>query len=237
MKTLIKPSLFVLAAVVGFTPLRAQTADEIVAKYIDAIGGKDALAAVKSVVIESNLSVMGNDAPSTTYILNGKGFKSVTDFNGTQFITCVTDQSGWMVNPQAGATTPTAMPDDMYKSMKAQKDVGGNLFNYAAKGSKVELAGQDTADYKVKLTTSDGVAVNYFINKKTYLLDKQVMNISMQGQDAEVTVTFSDYRKSDNGYVMPWSLEQSTPMYTLTIISKKVDVNKDIDPTIFAMPK
>jgi hypothetical protein len=237
MKTLIKPSLFVLAAAVGFTPLRAQTADEIASKNVDALGGKSAIENVKSVVVESNVSVMGNDAPTTTYILYGKGYKSETDFNGTKFVNCMTDKGGWWINPPAGAATATALPDEQYKATKHQIDLGGLLYNYAAKGSKIELAGQDTADYKIKLTTAEGSVINVFVNKKTWLIDRQVQNVNIQGQDMEITVTFSDYKKPDNGYMMPYTLEQATPQYTLTITDKKVDVNKDIDPKIFDMPK
>jgi hypothetical protein len=237
MKTLIKSSLFVLASLAIATTVRAQTVEEIVAKHIDAIGGKSAIEGLKSVVIESNVSVMGNDAPTTTYILYGKGWKSETDFNGSKFVNCVTDKGGWAINPMAGSSTATAISDDQYKSTKQQLDRGGPLYDYAAKGSKVELAGQDSADYKLKLTTADGVAINLFVNKKTYLLDKTVLNASMEGQNVEISFVFSDYRKGDNGYVMPWSIEQSLPQYTLNITNKKVDVNKDIDPKIFEMPK
>jgi hypothetical protein len=237
MKTLIKPSLFVLAAVVGFTPLRAQTADEIASKYTDALGGKSVIESVKSVVEESNISVSGNDAPVTTYIVFGKAYKMELDFNGSKIVNVVTDKGGWGVNPMAGSSTPTATPDAQYKSTKQQIDLGGPLYNYAAKGYKIELAGQDTADYKIKLTTADGVVLNIFVNKKTYLVDKQVENISMQGQDVEFTISFSDYRKADNGFLIPWAMEQSSSMYSLTITKKKVDVNKAIDPTIFDMPK
>jgi hypothetical protein len=237
MKTLIKPSLFVLAGVVGFTPLRAQTAEEIAAKNTDALGGKSVIESVKSVVVESNVSVMGNDAPTTTYILYGKGYKSETDFNGTKFVNCMTDKGGWWINPPAGVATATALPDEQYKATKHQIDLGGLLYNYAAKGSKIELAGQDTADYRLKLTTAEGVVINVFVNKKTWLIDKQVQNVSMQGQEMEFAVAFSNYRKPDNGYMMPYTLEQTTPQYTLTITDKKIDVNKDIDPKIFDMPK
>jgi len=237
MKTLIKPSLFLLAAVVGFTPLRAQTAEEIASKNADALGGKSSIDAVKSVVIESNITVMGNDATTTTHILYGKGYKSETDFNGTKIVNVVTDKGGWAIVPPAGITTATAVPDEQYKATRHLVDLAGPLYNYAAKGSKIELAGQDSADYKIKLTTADGVVINIFVNKKTYFVDKMVQTLSVQGQEGEMSVVYSDYRKTDNGYVMPWSMEQSYPQYSLTITNKKIDVNKDIDPTIFDMPK
>ncbi len=111
METLRKASVFVLAALVVTTTCCAQTAEDIVAKNLQAIGGKDAVTNTKSVVITSNLEVMGNDVPTTTTIVAGKGFKSETDFQGTKIVQCVTDHGGWAVNPMAGQNTPTAISD------------------------------------------------------------------------------------------------------------------------------
>jgi len=55
---------------------RAQTADEIVAKHISAIGGKEKLMQINSLYQENTIEVMGNEASSTTTILNGKGLKN-----------------------------------------------------------------------------------------------------------------------------------------------------------------
>lgn len=237
MKTLRKSSVIALAVVLACTDLHAQTAEEIVSKHINAIGGKTAVDNVKSLYIESNVEVMGNDAPSTTWIISGKGTKSETTFNGSKFVQCVTDKGGWKIDPMSGQTTAVAIPDDQLKTLQGQINVGGPLYDYAAKGSKIELLGKDSADYKVKLTTSAGLAITFFINMKTYLLDKTVSTISAQGQDMETTVTFSDYRKLDGGYMLNFGQQVTLPMYTLNITHKKVEVNKPIDTSIFDMPK
>jgi len=134
---------------------------------------------------------MGNEAPSTTYILNGKGYKSELDFNGTKIIQVVTDHGGWAINPMAGQTTATAIPDDQLKNYKLQLSVGGPLMDYAAKGFKVELIGKDTAggasSYKLKVSTKDGIEIVYYIDTKTYYINKAVNKVSMGGQDIETT--------------------------------------------------
>src|SRR6476660_7356930 len=107
-----------VATLAGAVTLSAQTADEIVGKYVAAIGGKDAISKVKSMTMETSVQVMGTDAPGTTTIVDGVGFRSETDFNGQKIIQCLTDKSGWMVNPMAGAADPTPMPDDQYKARK-----------------------------------------------------------------------------------------------------------------------
>jgi hypothetical protein len=236
MKTLRKASFFVLSGLVATTTCCAQTAEDIVAKNLQAVGGKDLIASTKSLVMTSNLEVMGNDVPTTTTIVAGKGFKSETDFQGTKIVQCVTDHSGWSLNPMAGQSTPTALSADDLKTAQGQLNIVP-LSNYAANGGKLELLGKDTADYKVKVTNTNGYNATFFINLKTYLIDKADVHVTMQGQEANVTALFSDYRKIDNGLLVPFKIERDLPQYTLNITTTKVEVNKDIDPAIFEMPK
>ena len=239
METLIKPSVFVLAAVLACTNLHAQTADEVVNKYVAAIGGKPAIESVKTLYIESDAEAMGNQLPSVTWIVNGKGYKNEVDFNGTKIVNCFSEKGGWSINPMTGASTATAMPEEQTKSMKGQMNVGGPLYDYAAKGSKIELVpGKDAADsdYRIKLTAA-AATTTFSINKKTYYIDKSVTSANMMGQDVEITVSFSDYRKIDGGYVLAFSQSIVNPQYTVNITHKKVEVNKPIDPAIFDMPK
>src|SRR3954462_8994268 len=94
----------VVAVFAGAVALQAQapaasestpTADEIVAKHIEAIGGKAAIGQVKSLTIESATSVMGNEAPTVTTVVDGVGYKNETDFNGMKIVQCYNDKSGW----------------------------------------------------------------------------------------------------------------------------------------------
>jgi hypothetical protein len=236
MKTLKKTSFLLLTVVLVSGSLWAQSADDVVSKYVDAIGGHQLVSSINSIVIESNVTVMGSDVPSTTHILNGKGFKSETDFNGTKIINCYTDKGSWVLNPMAGQAVPTAIPDEQAKASKGTFQVGGTLFDYAARGYKVELTGKDTADYTLKVS-SNGVNMTYYINAHTYLIDKMVNTLNVHGQDLEVTTTFRDYKKTDIGLVMPYTQEVTYPQLSLTISHIKVEFNTPVDPAIFDMPK
>lgn len=216
----------------------APTADEIVSKHLAAIGGKDAVAKVKTLSMENTLQVMGNEAPNTIVMVDGVGYKSETDFNGTKIIQCFNDKGGWQVNPMAGANDPTPIPDDEYKSQRDQIFVGGQLLDYAAKGTKVELVSQDASTFKLKVTPKDGAESIYVIDATTYYIKTLQRKGKMQGQDVDVTTTFSDYRKTDAGYVIPYSMDIDLGgQFSMNIVVKKVELNKQIDPAIFAMPK
>jgi hypothetical protein len=153
------------------------------------------------------------------------------DFNGQQVVNCVTPSGGWAINPFTGSATATPMPADVAKASVLQLQISP-LANYAANGYKVELIGKDTADYKLRMAVASAT-MTYYINMKTYLIDKLVTE-SAQGA---TTITFSDYRKTDAGFVFAYGQSLELPQITLSITHKKVTVNAPVDPTIFNMPK
>ena len=222
----------------GAVALNAQTADEVISKHLAAIGGKDAISQVKSMSMDTSVQVMGNEVPSSIVVADGVGYKVETDFNGSKIIQCYNDKGGWTVNPMTGAADPTPMSDDEYKAGKQQIHVGGPLYDYAAKGNKVELVSKDADTYKIKVTPKDGLESVYAIDAKTYYVKSVTGQAPMQGQLVDTTTSFSDYRKTDGGYVIPYAMDiDMGGQFQLSITVKKVEMNKTIDPAIFEMPK
>ncbi|MCW3106060.1 MAG: outer rane lipoproteinsorting protein [Segetibacter sp.] len=235
-----KKLLVTLTALLSIVMVNAQTADEIISKHIDAIGGKEKLSQVTSVYIESGTEVMGNESATKTTILTGKGFRNESDFNGQQIVNVVTDKGGWTINPFAGSSEPTAMPDDQFKAGEDQVYIDP-LLNYAARGGKVELLGKEKVGavdaFKIKYTNKDNAEITYYIDPSTYYIIQAVKKGMAMGQEITVTVGLSDYKKSDFGIYWPSTTNIDMGQFALKVNTKKVEVNNAVDPSIFEMPK
>src|SRR5690242_14655724 len=118
--------------------LKAQTAEEIISKYIDAIGGKDKIAAINSVRMGTTISPNGADASGTIVFVDGKAYRNESDWGGRKVIQVYTDNSGWTQRPFVGVNDPQALPGEGYR-MGAYQICLVPLLDYASHGDKVEL--------------------------------------------------------------------------------------------------
>jgi hypothetical protein len=236
-----KTVLLVSISWVTMVNVKAQTADEVVNKWINAMGGREKLKSIRTVHIENEVNIMNNPATNTTWLADGKGYKSVTDFNGQKIMDCYITNGGWSVNPLAGQPTPAAMPPAQIKMCQLQLEAGGPLLDYASKGSKVELQGKDNVHgapvYKLLLTTATGQQAGYYISDSSFYILKEVTKIDAGGQEFDIDLIKTDYRKTQDGFLMPYSTELSFPGMTATFVVKKIEVNKDFEASIFDMPK
>jgi outer membrane lipoprotein-sorting protein len=234
---MLKKALLFALAIPAMMAVKAQTADDIISKHIDAIGGKDKLSKMKSIYYESSVQVMGNEAHSKMYIVNGKGLRLESDPQGQKMVQVFTDKSGWAINPFMGGTDPQALPDDAYKAGRSQIYIGGALLDYASKGYKAEFLGKEDGNYKVKLTGADSIETTYYFDPTTYYEVKSISKGNMMGQDLDITRTNSNFKKTSEGYVYPATVDISYGgQFNVTSTVTKVELNKDIDPTIFDMP-
>jgi hypothetical protein len=239
MKNLKTVSLLITLLLCG-AYVSAQTADEVIAKYVQTIGGKEQLSKINSLYTESTVGVMGMEIIAKATILNGKGYKTEMEVMGSTMITCLTDKGGWSINPMMGSGVAEDLPEAQYNASKVQLYIGAPFTVYAEQGYKAELLGNEAVGSvnaaKIKLTAPDSTSGVYFFDPETGYLVKAVTQADMQGQMVENVTTFSDYRMTD-GYALPYktSADMGGQMEMTSAVTK-VEVNKPVDEAFFAKP-
>ncbi len=238
--TKILASAFIVMAVA--TASFAQTADEIVAKHIEATGGADKWKALKAMEMKNKFSVQGMDIDMKAVVVSGKSYRSDVSVMGQEIISAVDGETGWMQRPamMGGTGEPEDMPGAMIKETLKQTNLGGSLMNYKEKGGTLELVGKEKLDgadvYHLKLTEKNGEVTNLFLSASTYYTLKSAGKRNVQGQDVDAEVLFSNFKQVE-GLTFPFTMETPSPMGgTMTIETESVKLNPTIDESIFKKP-
>lgn len=230
MKKILLSFAVLLAAVVT---TRAQTADEIIAKYITAIGGADKWSKVQSIKVEGQVEVQGIAIPYVMQGIQMKGTRIDAEFQGNKIIDIVTPEKGWSQNPLAGKASLDPISAEELKTKVDDLDIQDAFIDYKSKGSSVEFLGKDEEDgneyLKIKMTTKNSNEKTYFFDTKTYLIYKVEGIVKQQGQEIKATVKYLDYQTIDFGIKMAFKQDQGMMM----LVTKKVTVNAPVDAAIF----
>ncbi len=213
--------------------LNAQTADEVIAKYITAIGGADKWSKIQSLKVEGQIEVQGIAIPFTMQGVHMKGNRVDAEFQGNKIIDITTPTKGWSQNPFGGKMSLGPISDEELKAKVDDLDLQDAFVDYKGKGSTVEFLGKDEEDgneyYKIKLTTKNNNDKTYFFDTKTNLAYKVESMTKQQGQDVKTSVKLLDYQTIDFGVKMSFKSDMGQMM----MVTKKVTVNPTIDETIF----
>ncbi len=215
----------------------AQSADAVIADYFKAIGGRDKVAAIKTMTINGNMEVMGGSSASKVTVVNGKGYKSEMSFNGQNIIQSITDTGAWMINPFMGSSAATSIPADQYNAIKDEIYVGGDLFTYKDAGATIQYAGMQTVDGKPAKKLQilrDSVTTVYYIDSATNMINEK--DVTAAGQTT--TIKYSNYKTTDAGVMMAYTEELNLPQgITINYTINNIAFNTPVDPSVFAKPK
>ena len=228
-----------LAAMVLSASASAQTADEVINKHIEAVGGLENIKKVNTVKMEATLTTQGMDIPITIYQMHNKGMKQeINVMNMTGFVV-VTNEGAWQFMPFMGQSAPEPMTAEEADAQKDGLDIQGELVDYKSKGHSVELLGKEDVDgtecYKLKLVRKSGRESTYLIDTKTYYPLRVKSKVKVNGQETEVVQGFSNYQKQPSGIVLPMTMENSGLPAPINIT--KVEVNPTFDASVFEVKK
>jgi hypothetical protein len=164
-----------LAALAADTPSSRPTlsADEVVARNVQARGGLKAWRAVQTLSWSGKMGAGGNQRTPLPVQVPGKGQNKLTvpprpkeeaqlpfqmdmervrkvrvelQFNGQTAVQVYDGTNGWKVRPYLNRHDVEPFTEDELKTASEQSDLDGLLVDYAAKGEKVELEGMEKVE-------------------------------------------------------------------------------------------
>lgn len=211
----------------------AQTADEIIEKHLNVLGGIDKLKTVQTVSMEGKINANGMEIGMNMLTAKNKGFKMTIEVMGMKGWTIMTPDSGWVFMPFQGQTKPDAMTADQLKEGKDQLDLEGELVNYKEKGHTVEYLGMDDVEgtdcHKLKVLTKSGNTHYILIDPNSFHMVRRISKQKADGKEFEMQMDFANYKEVEGGYLFPHTVTSMGGPVEFT----KITVNGALDDNAF----
>lgn len=223
----------------------AITADEIIAKNVEARGGMAGLQALESLKRTGRLVIPGANielAVAEMRVRPDRIRQEVT-LQGMTAVQAWDGREGWQIQPFQGRKDPERMSADEAKPLALAADLDFALVNYKAKGSKVDYLGLEEVDgtpaHKLRVTLASGDEVTYFIDPDTWMIIRDVQKREVRGAEQVSETDYGDYEKVQGVWV-PMT-EATGPVGTddaqkQQVVYDHAEGNGAIDASIFAFP-
>jgi outer membrane lipoprotein-sorting protein len=242
-------SIFTLLLFFVSSLLTAQSAEDVINKYLENTGGREAWSKIKSMKSTGTVKAQGLDFPTIMLSKENKQKISFT-FQGKEIVQPAFDgETGWQTNFMTmKAEKMEAEDSEMLKSEFA--DFPEAFLRYKEKGYSVEFQGSETKEgtdcFKIKLTKKpvkvDGVEVEnasiYFFDKENYvpiLMQSEIKKGPAKGKLSETSM--SDYQEVEGVY-LPFSIDQKYDGQVMASVKlTKIELNVAIDDKEFVFPE
>lgn len=220
------------------------TANELLAKHVEALGGQAAIDAIKSVQFEGEMRFPGDfklNFKDVRDASTGAGRAEAT-LQGLTLVQAYDGKSGWRINPFQGRKDAETMSADEARAIADQESIAGPLVSAKRDGSTVTYMGREDFDgtdtYKLKVAQKDGDEFVYLLEPETMLPIKVTETRRVRGSQQVSETELGDYEKVAGVYfpmsVESWQDGQSNQRQRITIA--KATPNVPVTPALFAQP-
>lgn len=219
----------------------AMTADELIAKNIEARGGRDAIRAIHALTLSGRLQAGGFEADISEYKRPGK-VRSEFSIQGMTQVRAFDGHDAWSISPFGGRKDPQKLSADDIKDLSVEADIEGPLVDYAAKGHKVEYLGTEDIDgteaHKLRITYATGNEAVYYFDPDFFLEIRIVSKSWYRGSAFEGETDLGDYERV-NGVYLPFSVATGAKgsAQKSTVTYARVEANAELADTLFAFPQ
>lgn len=221
----------------------AQTADEIVARYVKTVGGMEKIQAIRS--LRRTGKFTGGGGFEARVVQENKRPNMVRQEFSLQGMTGVNaydGASGWKIEPWQGKKDPEPLGEEELKQIVEESDFDGPLVNYKEKGNRVEYVGTEPVEgtdaYKLKVTQKSGDVSYYFMDTDYYVPIRIETKRMVRGAEREYETTLGDY-KEVAGVYLPHSYETGVKgaPFRSQVNFEKIEANVSLEDLRFRRPR
>jgi hypothetical protein len=226
----------------GAAALPAQTADEIVAKYVKTIGGMEKIDAIKS--LKKTGRYTGRGGYEIRILEESKRpdlIRQEMFLQGMVGVTAWDGQTGWKIEPWQGKKDVEPLGEEELKQIVEDADFDGPLVRYREKGNSIELSGTEPVEgtdaFKLKVTLKNGDVRFYFMDTDYFVPIKIETKRMIRGAERESETSLGDY-KEVAGVYMPHSLETGAKGSSsrAKVVYDRIEANVPLDDALFHPP-
>jgi outer membrane lipoprotein-sorting protein len=221
------------------------SAEQIVARNVEARGGLAAWRKVETLKISGEMDAGGTTDAKLPFVLSMKRphkTRLEITFAGKNAVQVYDGTHGWKLRPFLNRDDVDPFTPAEARSAASSAELDGPLVDYAKKGTRVVLAGAGKVEgkkaYELKLTLKSGEERFVWVDAKTFLEAKiSGEPRKLDGRPHDVAIFYRDYRKVSGlkvPYVMETVVQGVKQRYKMTI--KDVTVNPPLQDALFAKP-
>lgn len=223
------------AAAAGTPEAPAPTAEQVLDKYVEAIGGRDALAKISTRVVKgSRVNADGTVVPTEVYQKAPDKVVIVVNYPNNSFTAAFNGAEGWSADNRG----PNEMAKDLLALTRRDAEFFfGAGFAQLYTGAKLEgkqKVGEQEA-YVVSATAPEGGTERLFFDTKTGLLLQRLMEVKTPLGSYPFQIKYEDYRQVD-GVMLPFTLTWSRPGIHWSRRITEVKHNAPVDDAKFNRP-
>jgi hypothetical protein len=221
-------------------PAAAPSVESLVARHLEARGGRERLAAVTSLLATGRVVSGASESTFTlTWVRPDKARLELVT-GPRRMIEVVTGADAWWVAPDATPPQSGLLPPDAAREIAERGDVDGILAHWRVRGYTATLGGEEEIAGErvaiVELARGGGETHRLSLSPRTSLVLRRISRWGSGGTGVEVEARFSDFRTVD-GVVIPFAIERRAGGELLhRIVVERVQLNRRVDPALFVPP-
>jgi len=220
----------------------SQTADELIAKNIQARGGMEKIKGIRTLRMRGKFEGGGGFTAAVTQENQRPDLiRETFTLQGMTAVQAYDGSTGWQIQPFGGKKDPELMGEDDLRDLLLDADFDGPLVDYKEKGSTVEFLGHDVVDgddaLRLKVTLKNGDIIYDYLDPDTFIEIRKEIQQFIRGSVRDRVVGYGSYKPVD-GVMYPFSISQGPKNHpdAQTTTVRKMEANVTIDPADFALP-